>query len=77
EIAILSSGTILLLIGLHSVKFILDRILRPMLFIPILNVLILVINLVITLVMSYLVFSHVQALYPAVQGLVNLLVSKI
>jgi len=77
EIAILSSGTVLLLIGLHTAKFILDRILRPMLFIPILNVLILVINLAITLAMSYLVFSHVQALYPAVQGLVNLLVGKI
>ncbi|MBE5728415.1 hypothetical protein IHE51_00975 [Candidatus Parvarchaeota archaeon] len=77
EITLLSSGMVLLLIGLHAVKFIINRVLWPILLIPIIDLLPIIIDLVVVIAMSYIVFTHVQTLYPTVQNFVKLIIGKI
>ncbi|MEM3191466.1 MAG: hypothetical protein QW292_05105 [Candidatus Parvarchaeota archaeon] len=77
EITVLSGGMVLLLVGLHAVKFIINRILWPVLLIPIIDLVPIIIDLAVTIAMIYIVFVHVQTLYPAVQGIVNAFVGKL
>ncbi len=77
EITLLSSGMVLLLIGLHAVKFIINRILWPIFFIPVIDLLPIIIDLAVVIAMSYIVFTHVQTLYPTVQKFVDLIIGKV
>lgn len=76
EITVLSGGIVLLLVGLHAVKFIINRVIWPILLIPIINIIPIVIDLAVIIAMAYIVFAHVQTLYPAMQTMVKAFIGK-
>lgn len=67
----ISLMTLIFLIILHILKAFFDKLIKFTWFLFGIDIIPIVIDIIITLVMSYLVFTHVSTLYPTIQGWIN------
>ncbi len=67
---------LVLLIILHLVKHFSDKLLKAIWFIPVIDLAPLIFDIAITFIMSFLIFTHIAQLYPAVQSIVAYVLGK-
>ena len=66
---------IVFLIILHALKTFFDKLVKYTWFLLGIDLIPIIIDLVITIIMTYLVFSHISTLYPIVQNWINNLIN--
>ncbi len=71
----LSILTLVFLIILHALKTFFDKLVKYTWFLLGIDLIPIIVDLVITIIMTYLVFSHISTLYPIVQNWINNLIN--
>ncbi len=71
QLVLIPETILLILVAVHAVKYIVDRVMIVTIFLPIFDLVPMVVDIILTLVMAYFVFTYSSTLYPVVQAGAN------